>query len=376
MKKSITILLLFVTYFSFAQAPERMSYQSIVRNNAGALLANTNVGVRINVRQGSGTGTSVYSETHIVTTNVNGLMTLAIGGGTLQSGVFSSINWGTNSYYLAVEIDPAGGTNYTISGSSQLLSVPYALYSKSSGTAGATGATGATGMAGSNGATGATGATGAAGSNGATGATGATGIAGSNGATGATGATGPAGSNGATGATGIAGSNGATGATGAAGAAGVGSFELYVSKTTAQTTAVGNSGALPDVISFESGNSINASLTGGNTWNSGTSTFTVGASGAGLYLINVHLVGTTSAAPIIMIDVNGTGNSASSLYGAVSTSNTATLQSPHGARGETTHLVWLAAGTTLQVRAASSSTVIGVALNTNGTSYWSIAKIK
>jgi hypothetical protein len=153
------------------------------------------------------------------------------------------------------------------------------------------------------------------------------------------------------------------------------SFELFVTKTSAQTTSVGNSGSLPDVVSFGSANSANATLTGGNTW-TGDDTFTVGASGAGLYLINVHLTGSTSGSPIIMLDVNSTGNSASSLYGAGMVANTAALQSPHGSRGETTQLVWLAAGTTFKVRAASNSTVVGVAFNTNGTCYLSIVKLK
>ncbi|GGG56366.1 beta strand repeat-containing protein [Epilithonimonas arachidiradicis] len=124
------------TYLVSAQAPEKMSYQAIIRNNTGQLLANQNVAVRVSVLQGSAAGTSVYSERITGTTNVNGLVSLEIGSGTVLSGTFNTINWGGNSYYLKTETDPAGGTNYTIAGTSQLLSVPYALYAKSSGSGG------------------------------------------------------------------------------------------------------------------------------------------------------------------------------------------------------------------------------------------------
>lgn len=134
MKKIVLIAALALgTYMVSAQAPERMSYQAIVRNTSGQLLTNQNVAVRVSVLQGSAAGTAVYSERVAGTTNSNGLISLEIGSGTVLSGTFSTINWGTNSYFLKTETDPAGGTNYTITGTSQLLSVPYALYSKSSG---------------------------------------------------------------------------------------------------------------------------------------------------------------------------------------------------------------------------------------------------
>ncbi|WP_379965696.1 beta strand repeat-containing protein [Epilithonimonas sp. UC225_85] len=134
MKKIVLIAALaFGTYMVSAQAPEKMSYQAIVRNASGQLLTNQNVAVRVSVLQGSAAGTAVYSERVTGTTNVNGLVSLVIGSGTVISGTFNSINWGSNSYYLKTETDPAGGTNYTITGTSQLLSVPYALYAKTSG---------------------------------------------------------------------------------------------------------------------------------------------------------------------------------------------------------------------------------------------------
>ncbi len=232
MKKLITsIALVFATTVALAQAPQKMSYQAVIRTAANNLVVSSPVGVRVSVLQGSASGPSVYTETHASSTNANGLASLQIGSGTVVSGTFASINWGSGPYFIKTETDPTGGTAYTIVGTSELLSVPYALYS-ANGTPGATGPVGATGAAGTNGATGATGtngtngtngstgATGLAGANGATGATGAAGTNGTNGTNGATGATGAAGAVGAIGATGpqgITGTNGATGATGAAG---------------------------------------------------------------------------------------------------------------------------------------------------------------
>jgi hypothetical protein len=115
------------------QAPQKMAYQSVVRNENNQIVANQNIGVKISIVEGSLTGTIVYSETHSVTTNTNGLFSLETGGGTPTIGTFSAINWGSGSHYIKSEIDLAGGTNYTLSGTSELLSVPYALYAVSSG---------------------------------------------------------------------------------------------------------------------------------------------------------------------------------------------------------------------------------------------------
>lgn len=110
-----------------AQAPEKMTYQSVIRNATGALLVNTTVGVQTNIYQGAPNGSLAYTETQTGTTNMNGLLSLEIGSiSPLQ------INWGNGPYYLELKIDPNGGTNYTISGNNQLLSVPYALHAKSS----------------------------------------------------------------------------------------------------------------------------------------------------------------------------------------------------------------------------------------------------
>ena len=117
----------------FAQSPEKMSYQAVIRNNSSLLVSNQLVGMRISILKDSANGTPIYIETQTPTTNTNGLASVEIGGGTVVSGVFSAINWGDGPYYIKTETDIAGGTNYTISGTSQLLSVPYALYSKNSG---------------------------------------------------------------------------------------------------------------------------------------------------------------------------------------------------------------------------------------------------
>ena len=116
----------------FAQVPQNMSYQSVIRKTDGTLLVNTLVGIKISILQGTAGGTAVYVETQTPTTNANGLATLAIGGGTPVTGTFAGINWSTGTYFIKTETDPVGGTNYTISGTSQLLSVPYALYAGSS----------------------------------------------------------------------------------------------------------------------------------------------------------------------------------------------------------------------------------------------------
>lgn len=119
---------------SLGQAPQKLSYQAVIRNAAGKLVQGGNIGVKITILQGSATGTAVYTETHTATTNANGLVSLEIGGGT-TTGNFAGINWANGPFFLKTETDPAGGTNYSIMGVSQLLSVPYALYSETAGNA-------------------------------------------------------------------------------------------------------------------------------------------------------------------------------------------------------------------------------------------------
>jgi hypothetical protein len=140
----------------FAQVPQKMSYQAVIRNSTDSLLVSTPVGMRISLVQSSPTGTVVYSETQTATTNANGLVSLQIGMGTAVSGTFTNIDWAAGPYYVKTETDLAGGTNYTISSSNELLSVPYALFS-ANGTPGPAGPQGPQGIAGTNGNDGATG---------------------------------------------------------------------------------------------------------------------------------------------------------------------------------------------------------------------------
>lgn len=134
MKKTlITVFSLLLIGSAFAQAPQKMSYQSVVRNTTNDLVTNSAIGVQISILQGSPTGVASYIETHTANSNANGLISIQIGGGSPVAGSFSSIDWSNGPYYLKTETDPNGGTTYSISGTTQLLSVPYALYSENSG---------------------------------------------------------------------------------------------------------------------------------------------------------------------------------------------------------------------------------------------------
>ncbi len=128
MRKVVAILVAaLVTAALWAQVPQKMSYQAVIRNSGDALVANTQVGMQINIRQGSAAGTIVYTETQTPTTNANGLVSIEIGGAT----GFSTINWANGPYYIETKtavVPPL--TTYTITGTSQLLTVPYALHAK------------------------------------------------------------------------------------------------------------------------------------------------------------------------------------------------------------------------------------------------------
>jgi hypothetical protein len=139
-----------------AQTPQKMSYQAVIRNTSGALVTSTSVGMKISILQGTATGNVAYSETQIASTNANGLVSLEIGAGTVVSGTFAGINWSTGPYFIKTETDPLGGTNYSITGTNELMSVPYALFS-ANGTPGPQGPQGVAGTPGNDGATGAQG---------------------------------------------------------------------------------------------------------------------------------------------------------------------------------------------------------------------------
>jgi len=229
------MLLLSIIVFSLqavAQAPQTMTYQSVLRNSSNNLLVNIKVGTKISVLKGTASGTAAYTETQTTTTNANGLLSLQIGTGTVITGVFSDIDWANGPYFIKTETDPAGGSSYTITGTQQMASVPYALFAAKTGDAiaGPQGPIGLTGVAGSNGHDGATGAKGIQGLTGETGATGPegiqgliglTGVDGSNGETGARGLDGQQGLTGETGPQGIQGDIGLTGATGVEGPQGL-----------------------------------------------------------------------------------------------------------------------------------------------------------
>jgi hypothetical protein len=127
----IILFTLFVSGTLMSQVPQGISYQAIAFNSGGTPVVAGNVGIRISIMDNSVTGTVVYSESHVRLTNNQGLFNLNIGQGSPLTGTFSDIDWATNSKFLKVEIDPAGGTNYTSAGTNQLMSVPYALYSES-----------------------------------------------------------------------------------------------------------------------------------------------------------------------------------------------------------------------------------------------------
>jgi hypothetical protein len=143
---NIASIMLFAVLFLifsniFAQAPQKMSYQVVVRDGDDTLIKNQIIAIQVSILQNTN---SIYVETHSVMTNNNGLASLEIGGGNVITGNFSEIDWSLGSYFIKTEIDLTGGTNYTITGTSQLLSVPYALYAANGGIQGPPGMCGFT----------------------------------------------------------------------------------------------------------------------------------------------------------------------------------------------------------------------------------------
>jgi len=138
LKKSKFSLKAFVLFFilqssffiSFGQAPEKISYQAVIRDAGNELVSNQQVGMKISILQGSESGTVVYAETHTPTTNANGLVSVIVGNGTVVDGNIATINWGVGTYFLKSETDATGGTTYSIIITNQILSVPYALHAK------------------------------------------------------------------------------------------------------------------------------------------------------------------------------------------------------------------------------------------------------
>jgi len=315
----LSISFLLFTLIAISQAPQKMSFQSVVRNGSGALIVNQNVGLRISILQGSSAGSIVYSENHTVSTNANGLATLQIGGGSIVSGNFSAIDWSLGQYYIKTEVDPTGGTNYTISGTTQLLSVAYALYAANSGTPGVKGDSGvsvrssmvvgdslyitlSTGQiinAGN-----VRGIQGVQGTTGTTGAQGPQGLQGIQGIKGDKGDTGMQGTTGLTGAQGIQGVQGVKGDSGiSVRSTKVNGDSLFVTLSNGQTMNVGNVRGLTGAqgqqgisitnaavskdslkVTLSNSNIINAGYVKGNKGDSGVSIRTTIVTGDSLYL--------------------------------------------------------------------------------------------
>jgi hypothetical protein len=136
--KITSLSILFIFLFAFrlnAQTPPNaFNYSAVARNAAGQPITNRTVGIQISILKTSTVGTTVYRENHAVNTDAFGLFNLVIGAGSIQTGSMTTINWSNDNYYLRVGMDANGGTNFLTMGTTQLLSVPYALYAKSAGT--------------------------------------------------------------------------------------------------------------------------------------------------------------------------------------------------------------------------------------------------
>ena len=132
MRNFTPLLFLLITASVFSQSPQKMSYQAVIRDASNTLVSNQSVGMQISILQTTTTETAVYTETHTVTANINGLISLEIGTGSTSDN-FSTIDWSAGPYFIKTETDPTGGNSYTIIGTSQLMSVPFALYATTSG---------------------------------------------------------------------------------------------------------------------------------------------------------------------------------------------------------------------------------------------------
>ena len=135
MKKVFTLLAttIFFSIIIKAQAPQGINYQAVAYDNTSQPVTNQTIGVRLSVLDGGASGTVLYSETQTPNTDNTGLFSIVIGNGNVVSGTFAGINWGNGTKWLKTEIDIAGGNNYVVMGSSQFMSVPYALYADKSG---------------------------------------------------------------------------------------------------------------------------------------------------------------------------------------------------------------------------------------------------
>ena len=404
MKIKSTLLLGFLaaSFAVKAQAPQEINYQAIVRNAAGQPVTSGVVSVRFTIHDITAAGTVVFQETQMDTPNQFGLITSAIG----RTASLTTVNWTSGSKYLEVDIDAAGGSNFTNMGTSQLLSVPYALFAGNSapgatgptgasGAAGSAGVTGATGPAGT-GSTGATGPTGANGTAGSAGVTGATGPAGT-GSTGATGPTGPTGSNGASGATGSGGgATGPTGPTGATGTTGAGggatgptgpSGSNGITGATGPNGTAGATGATGATGPSGSNGTTGATGTGvtGPTGPTGTGgggggtlndAYNYGGAGLGRIItsnagaVEIDAVNASSSALTVShtnsgVAVNAINSNANSAFSTIQATTASSVSTVSAVLGNTSGAAWGVAGQ-VQSTATASAGVYGSNLKTTG----------
>jgi len=220
MKYLITLLFLVISHMAFSQAPEKMSYQAVIRDSSNNIVSNQSVSIRISILRGFPAGNVVYSETHSKATNFNGLISFEIGEGSNKIGSIGNIQWDKDQYFIQTETDPYGGTSYMLNGVNQILSVAYALHSNTADSliGGGIGPQGETGLQGIQGLKGDTG---VAGIQGIQGAQGIQGLKGDKGLKGDTGVAGIQGIQGAQGIQGLKGDKGLKGDTGVAGIQGI-----------------------------------------------------------------------------------------------------------------------------------------------------------
>ena len=356
---------------AFAQTvPHSISYQAVARSTSGTVVPNTTLSVIASILNNSPTGTVAYSEKFSVSTNQYGLFTMHLGQGTPVTGTFDGISWGGSSHWLKIEIDFANTGLFTLLGTSELLSVPYALYSENSGTGGPTGPTGADGAAGPQGVSGPTGADGVNGITGPTGPAGANGTNGTNGTNGlngATGPTGPAGINGINGINGVTGPTGPQGITGPTGSGGGGGGGA--TGPTGPTGPAGSGG----------GASMKGVVNGDGTISSGTG-YTVTHVATGEY--NITFTSPLSSAPTLTVTPEGntipaptaycTSTHASGCSGDDITNVTLnTLNNATSGCGGTTHYSsFTGGGTQTTTLAASASYTINVSFGTDPNQYF------
>ena len=316
-KKIVILSHILIGTLTFAQAPEKMSYQAVVRNTTNNLVTNQVVGMQISILQGSATGTVVYVETQTPTSNANGLVSLEIGGGTVVSGNMATINWANGPYFIKTETDPTGGTSYTITGTSQLLSTPYALYAKNAKNGTPTGGTTGQVLAKVN-----------------------------------------------------ATDYNTQWVTPSSGSSST--VLVQATATTTQTFPIGGNTVIPDVATCFTNVITNV----GTVYNTASGVFT--APSTGLYLITIQVLSTTNVISLCpMIDINNdftaAGGFENDYFGVYQSSGQFRIGTQN--RGQLTTQVFLTAGQTFSIRFQNISNATSLSNTTNGTTNLIITKL-